>query len=36
MVTPHDAGLAVPELKVIGKEFGAIRAYGVAIASDER
>ncbi|MGY4318688.1 ATP-binding cassette domain-containing protein [Bradyrhizobium sp. JR3.5] len=30
MVTPHDAGLAVLELKGIGKEFGAIRAlHGV-------
>ncbi|QOZ31842.1 ATP-binding cassette domain-containing protein [Bradyrhizobium sp. CCBAU 53421] len=30
MVTPHDAGLAVLELKGIGKDFGAIRAlHGV-------
>jgi simple sugar transport system ATP-binding protein len=30
MVTPHDAGLAVLEVKGIGKEFGAIRAlHGV-------
>ncbi|MEH2672578.1 hypothetical protein DXU07_25445 [Bradyrhizobium elkanii] len=36
MVTPHDAGLAVLEVKGIGKEFGAIRAlHGVDLSPGE-